>query len=214
MVLYACSTTGPASIQFEAARRWAKHAQVHQPSSLLRAYTTAIKLLPELAWLGLSITDRHHHLSQVGQVVRDAASAAIAVHDYQKAVEWLDQGCSVIWGQLLNLRTPVDELREHHPGLSTLLETAGTQSNAVADGIKAQPLESIAQRSHAHALRRNDVLQQIRELSGFERFLLSKPISELLQAAKMGPVAILNISSISKTAHSSLTSSVFRTRLS
>ncbi|KAJ7884487.1 CHAT domain-containing protein [Mycena leptocephala] len=186
----ACSTTGPASIRFEAARRWATHARVHQPSSLLHAYTTAIELLPELAWLGLSITDRHHQLSQAGQV-----------HDYQKAVEWLDQGRSVIWGQLLNLRTPVDELREHHPGLadelvslSTLLETAGTRSNAVADGIKPQPLESIAQRSHAHALRRNGVLQQIRELSGFERFLLSKPISELSQAAKMGPVAILNIS--------------------
>ncbi|KAJ7930384.1 CHAT domain-containing protein [Mycena leptocephala] len=197
----ACSTTGPASIRFKAARRWATHAQVHQPSSLLCAYTTAIELLPELAWLGLSITDRHHHLSQVGRVVRDAASAAIAVHDYQKAVEWLDQGRSVIWGQLLNLRTPVDKLREHHPGLadelvslSILLETAGVRGNSVVDGIKPQSPESIAQRSHAHTLRRNHVLQQIRELSGFERFLLSKPISELSQAAKMGPVAILNIS--------------------
>ncbi|KAJ7851773.1 CHAT domain-containing protein [Mycena leptocephala] len=199
----ACSTTSPASIRCEAARRWAKHAQVHQPSSLLHAYTTAIELLPDLAWLGLSITDRHHQLSQAGQVVRDAAAAAIAQHDYQKAVEWLDQGRSIIWGQLLNLRTPVDELREHHPGLaddlvslSTLLETAGTRNNAVADGIKpqSQSLEPIAQRSHSHALRRNGVLQQIRELSGFEKFLLSKPISELSQAAKMGPVAILNIS--------------------
>jgi hypothetical protein len=168
---------------------------------MLRAYTTAIELLPELAWLGLSITDRHHQLSQAGQVVRDAASAAIVQHDYQKAVKWLDQGRSVIWGQLLDLRTPVDELRNSHPdladefvSLSTLLETAGTRSNAVADGIKPQSLESIAQRSHSHALRRNGVLQQIRELSGFERFLSSKPISELSQAAKMGPVAILNIS--------------------
>ncbi|KAJ7852570.1 TPR-like protein [Mycena leptocephala] len=197
----ACSTTGPARIRFNAAKKWAKHAHIHQPSSIIHAYTTAIELLPELAWLGLSIADRHHHLSQAGQVVRDAASGAIAVHDYQKAVEWLDQGRSVIWGQLLNLRTPVDELRKRHPGLadelvslSTLLETAGTRSNAAADGIKPQSLESIAQRSHTHALRRNGVLQQIRELPGFERFLLSKPISQLSLAAKMGPVAIVNIS--------------------
>ncbi|KAJ7469252.1 TPR-like protein [Mycena latifolia] len=197
----ACSTTGPVSIRFDAAKNWAKHAHVHHPSSILRAYTTAIELLPELAWLGLSITDRHHNLSQAGQVVRDAASAAIAVCDYQKAVEWLDQGRSVIWGQLLNLRTPVDELRKRHPdlsdelvSLSTSLETAGTWSNAVADVTKPQSLQSIANKSHAHALERNRVLQQIRELSGFERFLLSKPISELLLAAKMGPVAIVNIS--------------------
>ncbi|KAJ7476438.1 CHAT domain-containing protein [Mycena latifolia] len=196
----ACSTTGPVRIRFDAAKSWAKHAHVHQPSSILHAYTAAIELLPELAWLGLSITDRHHHLSQAGQVVRDAASAAIAVHDYQKAVEWLDQGRSVIWGQLLNLRTPVDELRDNHPGLadrlvslSTSLETAGTRSSAV-DATKPQSLQSIANQSHAHALARNRVLQQIRELSGFERFLLSKPISELSLAAKMGPVAIVNIS--------------------
>ncbi|KAJ7084108.1 CHAT domain-containing protein [Mycena epipterygia] len=197
----ACSATGPASIRFDAAKNWAKHAHIHQPSSILSAYTTAIELLPELAWLGLSITDRHHHISRAGQVVRDAASAAIVVHDYQKAVEWLEQGRSVIWGQVLNLHTPVDELRKSHPGLadqlvslSTSLESAGTQSNAVGDAIKPQSVQSIAQQSHDLALKRGHVLQQIRELPGFERFLLSKPFSELLLAAKMGPVAIVNIS--------------------
>ncbi|KAJ7201470.1 CHAT domain-containing protein [Mycena rebaudengoi] len=197
----ACLATAPASIRFLAAMRWAKHAHIHEHSSILCAYTTAIELLPELAWLGLSITDRYHLLSEAGQVVRDAASAAISVHDYEKAVDWLDQGRSVIWGQLLNLRTPVDELRENHPGLanqlvslSTSLETAGTRSNAVADVIKPHLLDSIARQSHAFALERDHVLQQIRELPGFERFLLSKPFSELSHAAKMGPVAILNIS--------------------
>ncbi|KAJ7233553.1 CHAT domain-containing protein [Mycena rebaudengoi] len=176
--------------------------QLHDPhSSILHAYTTAIKLIPEMAWLGLSITDRHHLLSQAGQVVRDAASAAIAVHDYEKAVEWLDQGRSVIWGQLLNLRTPVDELRKSHPdladtllSLSASLETAGTRSNAVTDGIEPQSLDSIVRQYHDLALERNEVLQQIRELPGFERFLLSKPIAELSHAAKIGPVAMLNIS--------------------
>ncbi|KAJ7248774.1 TPR-like protein [Mycena rebaudengoi] len=197
----ACTVTGPAHIRSHAAKQWAKHAHLHEPSSLLSAYTIAIELLPELAWLGLSITDRHHHLLQAGQVVRDAASAAIAVHDYKKAVDWLDQGRSVIWGQLLNLRTPVDQLRKSHPGLadqlvslSTSLETAGTQSNYVADPLKPESLDSIAKQSHAFVLERNHVLRQIRELPGFERFLLSKPFSELLPAAKMGPVAILNIS--------------------
>ncbi|KAJ7090662.1 CHAT domain-containing protein [Mycena epipterygia] len=197
----ACSATGPASIRFHAAKNWARYAHIHQPSSILLAYTTAIDLLPELAWLGLSIPDRHHLLSQVGQVVRDAASAAIAVHDYQKAVEWLDQGRSVIWGQLLNLRTPVDELRKSHPHLanqlvsvSTSLETVGTQSNDVAGAIDPQSLQSIAQKSHALVLQRNHILQKIRELPGFQRFLLPKTISELSLAANMGPVAILNIS--------------------
>ncbi|KAJ7245568.1 CHAT domain-containing protein [Mycena rebaudengoi] len=199
--LASCSATGPASIRFHAATQWAKHAHIHNPSSILHAYSTAIGLLPELAWLGLSITDRHHQLSQTGRVVRDAASAAIAAHDYKKAVEWLDQGRSVIWGQVLNLRTPVDELRKSHPDLaaqlvtlSTTLETAGTRTNAVPDAVKPQSLDSIDQQSHELALARNHVLQRIRQLPGFERFLLPKPTSELSLAAKKGPVAILNIS--------------------
>ncbi|KAJ7208178.1 CHAT domain-containing protein [Mycena pura] len=173
----ACSTTGPANIRFNAAKQWAKHAHIHQPSSLLHAYNIAIELLPELAWLGLSITDRHHLLSQAGQVVRDAASAALAVHDYQKAVEMSHSGLA---NQLVSL--------------STALETAGTRSNSVTDNTKPQSLQTIANQSHDLALQRNRVLQQIRELPGFERFLLSKPISELVPAAKKGPVAIINIS--------------------
>ncbi|KAJ7197873.1 TPR-like protein [Mycena rebaudengoi] len=178
----ACSATGPASIRFHAAIQWAKHAHIHEPLSILHAYTTAIELLPELAWLGLSITDRHYHLSQAGQVVRDAASATVAAHDYKKAVEWLDQGRAI------------QALRTELVSLSTSLETAGTRSNSLADTLKPESLDSIAKKSHAFVLERNKVLQQIRELPGFKRFLLSKPFSELLLAAKMGPVAILNIS--------------------
>ncbi|KAJ7132576.1 TPR-like protein [Mycena epipterygia] len=196
----ACSITGPPHIRFQAAKIWAKYAHVHHHPSVLHAYTMAIDLLPELAWLGLSISDRHHHILQAGQVVRDAASAAIAVHDYKKAVEWLDQGRSVIWGQLISLRTPVDGLMTSYPhladqliSLSTALGTVGTRSSTT-EATQSQSLQTIAQKSHTIALERDQVLVQIRMLPGFERFLLSKPFSELSLAAKRGPVALLNIS--------------------
>ncbi|KAJ6568693.1 CHAT domain-containing protein [Mycena capillaripes] len=201
--LAARSAPGPASTRFLAAKKWAEYAQIYEPSSALHASTTAIELVPQLAWLGLSITDRLHHLSQVGEIVRGAASAAIAMQDYQKAVEGLEQGRSVIWGQVLNLRTPVDELRKRHPdiadrlvSLSTSLQTAGARSDhgQMNDSLSSQSLESIVQQSHALAIERDLLLQKIRKLSGFERFLLPNPISELVLAAKVGPVAVLNIS--------------------
>jgi hypothetical protein len=55
-------------------------------------------------------------------------------------------------------------------------------------------LQSLAQQSHTLADKRDQLLKQIRELPGFERFLLPKPIFELVAAAKRGPVAMLNIS--------------------
>ncbi|KAJ7681891.1 TPR-like protein [Mycena polygramma] len=201
----ACFPTGATYRRFEAARAWARAAEMFQHPSCLEAYGRAIELLPELAWLGLSISDRHHHIRQAGQVVRDAASAAITSNQLSTAVEWLDQGRSVIWGQILNLRTPVDDLRKFHPDLaddfvscSSQLETAGIKSHILVgpDDTKVRPhrpLQSVAQDSHALADKRDRLLKQIRKLPKFERFLLPKQISNLSLAAAMGPIVMLNI---------------------
>ncbi|KAJ7474997.1 CHAT domain-containing protein [Mycena latifolia] len=199
----ASSPTGSAQIRFQASAIWAHYAQTHQPSSVLRAYATAIDLVPKVAWLGLSISDRHHQLLQAGPIVRAAASAAIKAHEYSKAVEWLEQGRSVIWGQFLTLRTPVEDLHMVHPKLaseliaiSNLLETSGTQSGIEAASFgPSQSLQATAHQYHDHAVQRDKLLQQIRGLAGFEQFLLPKPISELSAAAKIGPVVLLNTSS-------------------
>jgi hypothetical protein len=63
-----------------------------------------------------SIADRHHYLEKVGLVVRDV-SAAIGIGQYKTAVEWMGQGNSVIWSQLFQFRTAVDDLKQLHPDL-------------------------------------------------------------------------------------------------
>ncbi|KAJ7641886.1 CHAT domain-containing protein [Roridomyces roridus] len=197
----ACSATGPACIRFQAAQYWAGHAHALHHPSLLHAYGTAIQLLPELAWLGLTISDRHHLLSQAGQVVRDAAAAAISAHKYQMAIEWLDQGRSIIWSQLLNLRSPVEELREKYSTLadeletlSALLDRMSNPSHVSRETMKPPTLQFTAEKAHEIALRRNHILEKIRGLEGFEGFFSPKKISELSQAATKGPIAILNVS--------------------
>jgi hypothetical protein len=136
-------------------------------------------------------------------MVRNAAAAAIASGQPEKAVEWLEQGRSVIWGQLLNLRTPVDTLNERHPelakqllSLSAQLEKCGTRVNEQIpiDSGTQQSLQSIADQAHRNALARDQLLKRIRNLEGFDRFLLPKTISELSKAVQGGPVIILNVS--------------------
>ncbi|KAJ7475001.1 CHAT domain-containing protein [Mycena latifolia] len=199
----ASSRTGSAHVRFQASAMWAHYAQIHQTSSVLHAYSTAIDLVPQVAWLGLSISDRHHQLLKTGPIVRAAASAAIEAHEYCKAVEWLEQGRSVIWGQFRTLRAPLDDLHVVHPKLaaelvsiSNLLEMSGTWSGIEAASFRpSQSLQATAHQYHDHAVRRDKLLEQIRGLAGFERFLLPKPISELSAAAKIGPVVLLNTSS-------------------
>ncbi|KAJ7841272.1 CHAT domain-containing protein [Mycena leptocephala] len=170
------------------------------PRTVLGAYRLALDLLPELAWLGLSIKDRHHHIGRAGKVARNAATAAIAAGSLGKAVEWLEQGRSIIWGQLLNLRTPVDDLRQAHPllanqfiSLSVRLEGTSTRNSEKGTTHSSTPPLN-AQPSHDLALERNTLLKEIRRLEGFDRFLLPKTISELSAAALGGSVVVLNLS--------------------
>lgn len=94
----------------------------------------AIELLPELAWLGLSVSDRHHHLLEAGNVVREAAAAALNVSQYSTAVEWLEQGRSIIWGQKLQLRTPLDDLERECPELAMELKQISRQLESLSTG--------------------------------------------------------------------------------
>ncbi|KAJ7893570.1 CHAT domain-containing protein, partial [Mycena leptocephala] len=196
----ACSPFGPAHIRFHTASMWAENAQKAEHPSVLNAYQVALDLLPQVAWLGLSIIDRHHHLLRAGKVVRDAVAAAITASEYDKAVEWLEQGRSVIWGQLLNLRTPLDDLKHSHPSLaeklqlnSLQLEGAGTRDNYRQDRAH-ESLQSIAEQYHDCAQEREQLLREIRALKGFSGFLMPKKISEISLAAQKGHVVVLNIS--------------------
>ncbi|KAF8178380.1 CHAT domain-containing protein [Mycena galopus ATCC 62051] len=200
------SITGPARIRFAAASMWARCARIEGHPTLLDAYRVALDLLPELAWLGLSLRDRHHEIMKAGEVVRNAAAASIASGSLEQAVEWLEQGLSIIWGQFLNLRTPVDDLKQKHPALaaeliylSAQLERAATRESTIeANDSKALPsLDFVAQKSHKNAHKRAELLKKIRNLEGFEHFLMPKTISELSAAVQGGHVILLNLSNIS-----------------
>ncbi|KAF8129645.1 CHAT domain-containing protein [Mycena galopus ATCC 62051] len=194
------SMTGPAHIRFYAAARWAHLAQIEANASVLDAYRTSLDLLPVLAWLGLSIKDRHYHIVRAGKVARNAAAAAIAAGLPGMAVEWLEQGRSIIWGQLLNLRTPVDDLRKSYPVLAEkfIFLSAQLEGTGIRGGelyVSNSSIQALnAQRSHDQALERNTLLEDIRRREGFTRFLLPTTMSELSKAAQGGPVVILNLS--------------------
>ncbi|KAJ7867266.1 CHAT domain-containing protein [Mycena leptocephala] len=202
----ALSSTGSAGVRIGAASRWSLNAKAIQHPSLLEAYNVSLNLLPEIAWLGLSINDRHYEIRDAGLVVMDAASVAISSGQPEKAVEWLEQGRSIIWGQLLNLRTPGDALKEKFPELakeftilSTQLEESTTRQSdeQLLNSVSLGSISSIAHRAHENAHKRDLLLKRIRELEGFQRFLLPKIISELSPAAQKGPVVFLNVSTSS-----------------
>ncbi|KAF8444059.1 TPR-like protein [Boletus edulis BED1] len=200
---------GPISVRFRASRNWILCARRMRHPSLLRAHSTAINLFPQLAWIGLSLTYRYAELKRGADVVREAAAAALDLGFPELAVEWLEQGRSIVWGELLQLRGSYEQLSSAHPDharrlreLSAALDDAGatrekslsTFSESTDDAMQCatQTLQQDVDRHRTLAIERDKLLQEIRRLPGFGRFLLPKDFSQLRASAHSGPVVILN----------------------
>ena len=205
----ACASIGPITDRFRASQRWISCARTLRHHSLLHAYSIAVGLLPQLAWIGLSLEDRYRELMQGADVVREAAATALDSGHPETAVEWLEQGRSIVWGELFQLRSSYDDLSSAYPDhsyrlreLSAALEYAGaTREKSLsslpeeAQSVERRATESLEQHADRHrtlAIKRDELLQEIRRLPDFERFLLHKEFSQLRASAHSGPVVILN----------------------
>ncbi|KAG9317751.1 hypothetical protein JVU11DRAFT_1969 [Chiua virens] len=203
----ACASTGAIAVRLRASQGWILCARILNHHSLLGAYSVAISLVPQLAWIGLSLAQRFHELVRGADVVREAAATALGSGHPETAVEWLEQGRSIVWGELFQLRSSYDELSSVHPNharklqeLSTALEEASSsRENSFSSSMeppngepRMQSLQEVAAGHRALAIDRDKLLREIRGLPGFERFLLHKEFSSLRASACAGPVVILN----------------------
>ncbi|KAI0083697.1 CHAT domain-containing protein [Irpex rosettiformis] len=175
--------------------------------TLLNAYKYALGLVPRCIWMGNNMRGRYasEEVLVIRIVVNNAVTAAISAGEYGLALEFLETGRAVVWSQVLQLRTPLDDLRQLHPQLAddlyyvsqALQHAAASPSGSLplsTEAHKAQPsLKGHAQSSHTHALEYEELITQIRELDGFKDFLLPKTLSQLTGACASGPVVVLNL---------------------
>ena len=154
---------------------------------------------------GLSLSHRYSELAQGADMVREAAAEALRSGLPETAVEWLEQARSIVWGDLFHLRSTHEELLSAHSDhairlreLSATLDHASATHerslSALSDQAESvsESLEKEADRHRTVAIERDKLLQEIRRLPGFERFLLQKEFSQLRASAHTGPVVILN----------------------
>ena len=186
------SDTGSLNTRFEAARSWMQLALQYLPSQSMESSAMCISLIQQLAWPGSSIHDRYHQLTHAGQVTRDAAAVAIRASQYNTAVEWLEQGRSIIWSQIMQLHSPLDELYQAHPSIGQMLRSL---SSALEDAYD-NPETPVQANYHMLAYQREQLLKQIHTLPGFESYLLPRSFSQLLAAVNQGPIVMLNVSKL------------------
>jgi hypothetical protein len=190
----ATSSVGPPTTRFKAVQHWISIASLVRHQSLLIACERALELIPLVAWLGIPIIDRHEQLIEIGEVVRDAAATAISFGHYDKAVEWLEQGRSIVWNQILQLRTPVDELQAIDSVLAgRLVEVSRLLDRGAEQDESLGSTEESARRYRALTKEWELIIEQVRSIPTFEDFLKPPKISKLMDAAENGPIVVLNV---------------------
>ena len=190
--------------RYLAAISWAKNADSTHESAL-EAYSFAIEQLPRLATLGLDLQSRYLALTSVGDgLARDAASCAIRLGQFGKAVELLEGGRAVFWSQALQLRTPMADLHKEAPELETELRqiSLALEQGSLRDlsrNLSNTPEIIMSIEEEASRFSRLDdqwmaTLEKVRLIDGFQDFLRPNRLSMLQRAAVNGPVVILNAS--------------------
>ncbi|KAJ1301890.1 hypothetical protein OPQ81_000730 [Rhizoctonia solani] len=194
----------PPIVKFQSACIWARSSLRLSLTESLEAYGVAIDLIPQVIWLGTTISQRYHDIKDLSNIVGEAASIAIKAGDYKRALEWLEQGRSIVMNQSMMLRSPLDDLRSVEPTLAEKLQKVAMELHSVASrdqihydmvlsNISLNNPEKLADRHRQLVKEHADLLSRVRQLPGFEGFLKPKQASELVSAARTGPVVMLNI---------------------
>ncbi|KAG2744332.1 hypothetical protein P692DRAFT_20838263 [Suillus brevipes Sb2] len=185
--------------RLRASLRWVHHADKHRHGTELDAYATSMQLMDAYMSATASVTSRHRAMKDFPSMLAvDAASRALRGGDVRRAVELLEQGRTIIWTQMARLRTPLDSLQTHgdHPpvlmkrfrDLSSILD----RTPAIhADGTPSVNVEAEDTRYRRIVEDWNGVVEEIRKIEGFSRFLLPPVFADLQEAARDGPIIML-----------------------
>ncbi|TEB25888.1 hypothetical protein FA13DRAFT_1713733 [Coprinellus micaceus] len=191
----ATSTSGNPRTRLDAAIRWAMLSNRWYPTSrnVLSAFGTALDLLALVAGLEQVVRQRYALIGEYGNLPGEAAAAASRFGRPDTALEWLEQGRCLVWGQQSQLRTPLDQLRAHNEALANrVIEVSNLLEN----------VGSSRQHSGNHHIlgdegllgRRGPQTFAAREaIPGFETFLRPSPCTAILQhLPASGPIVVLN----------------------
>ena len=198
----ATHSSGPLSIRLEAAKNWTKWSQKFDPSQLLGAYEAAIEIVSRIG-VGAYTPRRHHaNLVDISDLSTAAAAAAFLFGRFDTALEWLEQGRSLIWRQF-GLRTPLDDLQAFDPALADhflqISRNIETSSRSLRESVFISNMEknTLLQEEIAHVKliqQWDEILNTVRGLPGFEGFLRPVSCSNLLSSIpETGPVVIINV---------------------
>ncbi|KAF5243562.1 hypothetical protein FANTH_8141 [Fusarium anthophilum] len=157
----------------------------------------AVSLIPKLVSWSHENHDRQYVLGKVVGLASDAAAAALqAGQSAMTALQLLEQGRGIIGASLQDMRSDVQDLARQHPGLAERYRTLQSELDRRAEHVNSADAQSQASinRRHAAAKEFTELAAEIRELPGYEEFMLAHSEDDIYKASERGPIVVINIS--------------------
>ncbi|KAH7908973.1 CHAT domain-containing protein [Hygrophoropsis aurantiaca] len=202
--LAATSRNASAWRQLQASQAWVACAEQHDHPSAPHAYRILLDNLDRHVTVAVSPSKQHELIKRISSsFAADAASCAMRHNNPVSAVEMLELGRGIIWTQMSHLRTSLDQVGEaseegktlalHFQQLSLQLE----QLSAGFKGDEQTSYDTDTRRYRQLTTEWDHVVEKIRQLDGFSRFLRHPLYSDIQEAACEGPVIVVNASRFS-----------------
>ncbi|KAK7031350.1 CHAT domain-containing protein [Favolaschia claudopus] len=187
---------------------WADAAQAHQRRVPFAAYSRAMELMEQSVAATPMANLQHEALMAAPEAWRtiamDAAAIAIAAGHFSLAVELLERGRAILWTRLRGYRASLERLRDVNDPLATRFENVSKQleilafSRSIARNTLEPELHFDGMITSKRVVQeeRETLLNEIRQLEGFEHFMRPVPYKALRCAAEGGPVVLINCSEL------------------
>ncbi|WP_330275282.1 CHAT domain-containing protein [Lentzea sp. NBC_00516] len=186
----------PPRVRVEAARLWAYEMVARRDwRAALDAFRLAVELLPRTAPRHVTQADREQALAAFAGLASDAAACAIQAGDPPLAVALLEQGRGVMIGHALDARTELTDLEGQHPDLARRCDELRSALDTPSSSF-VQVAGLSGERRHALTEEWHDLVDSIRSLPGFARFLRPPAVEEFVDSADRGIVVIVNVSAL------------------
>jgi hypothetical protein len=171
--------SGWMALRLERFTTWARLARyAAQPMSEMCAYRRAIDLLPRLAYIGEDSGTQVEAVQLAQGIACRAAALALTLDDAPRALELLEESRSVVWSQSLHLRVSPTAIPPQH-------------MIAFQQSIESLKSASGPAERHGHAAQLEATIADIRQVEGYDRFLLPRVYGELRSCASHGVVVVL-----------------------
>ena len=198
-------TNGRPSTRLQAAMSAATHSSIYDSFHCFDDFALVVSLLSQVA--GLEQTIHHHHTSipLYSSYVQSAVATAPQYDRPDLALEWLEQGCCLVWNQLNQLHTPIvnlydrsSSLADHFVNVARALEDHGTHPSSIisSDSVLIENIY-VQDKTHNHtilAAEYKQLLEEIQGLPDFHDFLKPPNATDLISSVPSnGPVIIFNL---------------------